>query len=232
VTDRPSAIPPELVPERVRGVIFDLDGTLIDSYAAIAASLNHARSGFGLPPLPADEVRRHVGRGLEALLSELVGPQRVAEGLARFREHYARVYPDATFVLPGVRPTLARLRAAGLALGVASNKPARFGEAILEGLGLRHHFGCVLGPDRVGATKPDPAMLHACLRCLALTPERALYVGDMVLDVATAAEAGVAVVLVPGGSSGVDELRATGQRVLGSFVELARMLEPRAHDAR
>jgi phosphoglycolate phosphatase len=215
-----SASPPALDAEQVRGLVFDLDGTLVDSYRAIAESLNHARSRFELPPLPDDEVRRNVGHGLEVLVADLVGPGRVEEGARLFRERYAEAYRDGTVALPGVRETLRLLAARGYAISVASNKPARFGEPILEHLGMLPFVTAVEGPDRAGSTKPEPTMLRRCLQAMGIDAAAGAYVGDMVLDVQTAALAGVPVVLVCGGSSTEAELRATGETVLGSFDRL------------
>jgi len=149
--------------ERVRALVFDLDGTLVDSYPAITASLNHARARFELAALPADFVRRRVGRGLEALIEEFVGPDRVEEGVGLFREHYAEVFETGTTVLPGVGETVVELRRRGYRLAVASNKPARFGRPILRAVGLEEHFDTIQGPDLAGTTKPDPRMIRACL---------------------------------------------------------------------
>lgn len=220
----PSDSPPTLIAERVRGIVFDLDGTLVDSYGAIAESLNEARAAFAMAPLPEDEVRRRVGHGLEALVSELVGRQHIATGVRIFREHYARVFRERTFALPGVADTIRELRLRGYRMAVASNKPARFGQAILESLGLLQYLDDVQGPDSAGATKPNPEMLRRSLEALSLDPAAGVYVGDMVLDVTTAARAGLPVILIPGGSCGLDELEATGQRVLGKFSDLSSLL--------
>jgi phosphoglycolate phosphatase len=208
----------------VRGLVFDLDGTLVDSYAAITASLNAARARFDLPPLEQEAVRRRVGRGLECLIADLVGPDRVEIGVDLFREHYAGVFAETTHALPSVPTTLRRLGRAGIRMSVASNKPARFSVPILRGLELLSWFDTVQGPDLAGTTKPDPVMIHACLAGMRIAPGEAAYVGDMPLDVRSAARAGLPVVLIQGGSATEAELRATGQTVLSSLEGLVALL--------
>jgi phosphoglycolate phosphatase len=216
--------PPAFDAGSVRAIVFDLDGTLIDSYGPIATSLNHARARFALPPLAVEVVRSHVGRGLETLIAEQVGADRVSAGVRLFRERYAEVFAGGTFALPGVPETLPVLRSNGFRMAVASNKPARFSVAILERLELLECFRCVLGPDLVGSPKPDPGMLRGCMDRMAVRSEETVYVGDMVLDVETAACAGVSVLLVPGGSSSPEELERTGQTLLSSFAALGSIL--------
>jgi phosphoglycolate phosphatase len=207
-----------------RGLVFDLDGTLVDSYGAITESLNTARAAFGLPALDESIVRGLVGRGLESLLESQVGAERVEAAVRVFRERYAQIGVARTTVLPGVAAGLRTLDEHGYRMAVATNKPAAFAAPILEALSLAHHFPCIAGPDRVGATKPDPRMLRHCLRALDVTPERACYVGDMALDVETADRAGVRVILVCGGSSTREELERTGRTVVPTFEALVRTL--------
>ena len=204
----------------MRGIVFDLDGTLVDSYAAIAESLNHARAGFGMPALPDERIRLQVGRGLEALIADLVGRDRIVEGVRLFRERYAVVYASKTFLLPGVVSTLKQLSERGYPMSVASNKPARFGRAIVDALGLSSYLVNVHGPDSVGSTKPDPAMLRRCVEDMQVTVSSAIYVGDMVLDVETAACADIPVILVDGGSSTGSDLRETGQICVAGLPDL------------
>jgi phosphoglycolate phosphatase len=210
-----------------RGVLFDLDGTLVDSYEAIAASLNHARRAFGEPGLSLAAVRGMVGHGLESLIEQALGPERVAEGVCRFREHYAAICLEATRPLPGVTTTVPELRRRGYRMGVASNKPARFGRPILDHLGLGPHLDAVLGPDLVSRPKPDREMVDRLLAMLGLAAAEAVYVGDMVVDVETCRNAGVRCWLIASGSSSRDELRAAGgDRLLDRFDDLLALLPP------
>ncbi len=204
----------------VAGIVFDLDGTLVDSYGAITASLNFARRYFNLDDLSEQEVRLQVGRGLEALICDLVGPDRVEKGVALFREHYGSAFEQGTRVLPDVRSTLTVLREKGFRMTVASNKPARFTRPILELFGMLELFDDVQGPDTAGSTKPEPAMILACVNAMNVSLENAVYIGDMVMDVESADRAGLGVILIDGGSSSPDSLRATGRRVLEKFSDL------------
>lgn len=221
------AFPQVLDPDRVLGLVLDLDGTLVDSYGPIASGVNHARAAFGMPPLPLEDVRRRVGHGLESLMVDVVGASNANEGVRLFREEYARVFADGTTAIDGAVEVLRQLRERGFRLSVASNKPARFGEPILERLGMRAYLDTVEGPDRVGSAKPDPAMVRACLEAMGITADRAAYVGDMVLDVETAAMARIPVILVPGGSSPRAELRETGELLLAGLSDLLSLLPER-----
>jgi phosphoglycolate phosphatase len=221
VSDAGAARTPPFDPSRIRGLVFDLDGTLVDSYAAIAASVNAVLAGYGEAPLAPERVRRMVGHGLERLMRDVVGPERAADGARAFREHYDGVCREQSFALPGARDGLAALRDAGVAIAVASNKPARFSRPILETVGLAELVPTVHGPDTVGSTKPDPGMIRACLRAMGVEPADAAYVGDMVLDVESAARAGLPVVLVTTGSSDEADLRRAAPDVFPDIPAVA-----------
>ena len=107
-------------------VVFDLDGTLIDGYVAIAEALGFAMTRFGEAPLPLERVRRMVGEGIEVLLEKAVGRDRASEGVVLFRERYAQVAVEKTRLMPGVPEVLAELARRGHPMALASNKPAPF----------------------------------------------------------------------------------------------------------
>jgi phosphoglycolate phosphatase len=207
-------------PPEVHGITFDLDGTLIDGYDAIAAGVNAARARFGLPPLPTDDVRGRVGLGLGHLMADVLGEARAEEGASVFRATYERGCLAGTRGVPRLTETLDALRALPARLSVASNKPVRYSLRILEHLGVADRFDLIAGPETRGAIKPDPAMLRACLEAMETKAAHALYVGDMPLDAEAGARAGVAVVLVAGGSSAREELLATGWPVLDGLADL------------
>lgn len=210
----------------VRAALFDFDGTLADSFAAITASTNHVRTSYGLPELPESEVRRYVGYGLDNLMETLVPVAPVAEAVARYRAHHQQIMLTETRLMPGVAETIPELARRGYRMGVCSNKRVEFTRQLVAAIGLGSHFPAVLGPDDVGQRpKPDPAMLLEGLTRLGVTAGEAVYVGDMAVDVQTAKAAGVPVWLVPGGAAGWDDALAAGpDRVLTSFAEMLELL--------
>ena len=211
---------------RCRAVIFDLDGTLVDAFAAVADALNVARAAFGLPPPRLEAVRRQVGWGLVDLLTRNVGPERVPDAIRLFEDHYAAHHLDRTRLLPGAAVALEDLARRGARLGLASNKPPAFSRELMERLGLAPLFGAILGPGPGIPPKPDPAMLREGCARLGSTPTETLYVGDMPLDVESAARAGMPHLLVPTGAAAPDELaRVPGARLARDLLDVAARVE-------
>lgn len=210
----------------IRAALFDFDGTLADSFAAITASTNHVRTSYGLPPLPESEVREYVGLGLHKLMEDLAPGADPDEAVRRYRAHHGSVMFAGTKLLPGVADTLTELARRGLKLAVCSNKQVAFTRELVTHFGLGPIFAHVLGPDDVGGrAKPDPAMLfEACTR-LGVRPADAVYVGDMAVDVDTAKAAGIPVWLVPGGATGTEAPTAAGpDRILVAFTDILSLV--------
>jgi phosphoglycolate phosphatase len=208
-----------------RAVVFDFDGTLADSYAAITASVNHVRAFHGLPPLSQAAVKSRVGRGANYLLEHTVPGGDVEADLQRYRQHHPSVLKSGTRLLPGAAETLAALKQAGRQLAVCSNKPVLFTVELLKILGLEGVFAAVLGPENVPRPKPAPDMLCAALTRLGVQPGDALYVGDMTVDIETARGAGVAVWVVPTGSDTRADLeKAAPDRLLQELTELRHLV--------
>ena len=210
-------------------VVFDLDGTLIDSYAAIHDCLAEVLNAFGRPPVSRDETRRMVGHGLESLIARAVGEENVAEGVRLFRLRYAVVGIESTRLLPGAVEVTRALHEAGLLLVVASNKPAYFSRQILEHLRLLDRFRVVTGPDDGFPPKPAPDMVFVALATIGSKAPDALFVGDMPVDILTARAAGMPVVVVPTGSSTREELLAAAPDVvLEGLTDLIPLLHGKA----
>jgi phosphoglycolate phosphatase len=195
---------------RFRAVLFDFDGTLADSYSAITASVNHVLIHHGRPALTEEKVRTLVGHGLQQLMNTIL-PGVDPDAAARlYREHHPTVMKSHTKLLPGVAEGLAALKAAGIKLGICSNKPSYFTRALLGMLEIDSYFDVVFGPDDVGAAKPDPAMVLKALDNLGVSKDEALYVGDMEVDIETGRRAGIETWVMPTGSNDEATLRAAG----------------------
>ena len=180
---------------RIRAVIFDLDGTLVDSAGEIAAALASTFQSLGLEPLALHEVERLIGKGVRVLVEralELRGAQRVDldAAAARMESFYGEVVGRQAKLYGGVREGLERLRAAGLPMGVVTNKPRHFTLELLERLGVRHFFSAVVAGDDGLRRKPEGDMLVAAARELGRETRATLMIGDSANDTLAARNAG------------------------------------------
>jgi phosphoglycolate phosphatase len=177
-------------------LIFDLDGTLIDSKLDLANSVNATRVHMGLPGVPVDEAASWVGNGAPVLIRRAMGPdapqQDVDRALAWFLEHYFLHMLDNTVLYPGVREGLDEFAQAGLKMAVLTNKPVRFSRALIAGLGVGARFFQVYGGNSFERKKPDPMGVEALCGEAGVEAGRTLMIGDSSVDIRTARNAGIA----------------------------------------
>jgi len=176
-------------------VIFDLDGTLIDSKLDLVHSVNAAREHMQLGPISPDLVASYVGSGAPVLIRRVLGPDAseadVQRALRYFLDYYREHMLDNTYVYPGVREALDRLRDAAVEMAVLTNKPVRFSQALVHGLGLGPHFFRIYGGNSFEQKKPDPVGILTLLEEAGVAKERTMMVGDSNVDVRTARNAQV-----------------------------------------
>ena len=187
--------------QKIRGVIFDLDGTLIDSYQAIFLSFQYAYENMELPPLSYEETRRVVGLGLTLTFNDLLGKERTPEALRLFRKRYWEVFPEHTRFLPGAKETIFELHRRRIRQAIATNKLGRFSRAIVKHFGVEGFFAAILGDEDVALNKPDPEMLLAAIEKLALPREEVVMVGDSLVDIQAAQNTGIRIFAIPSGST-------------------------------
>lgn len=185
----------------IQGTIFDLDGTLIDSYQAIYLGFHHAYTEMGLLPMSYEQVKRVVGLGLNTTFRELLGEERVPRALFLFRKKYEEVFRENTRLLPDVREILETLHGRGIRLAVATNKLGRFSREIFEHFGMGKLFTVIVGDGDVPQNKPNPEMLRLAMEKMGVDKERTIFVGDSVIDIQTGKNAGVRVFAVPTGNT-------------------------------
>lgn len=176
-------------------LIFDLDGTLIDSKLDLAVAVNAARAHMGLAPLENDRVYSYVGDGAPVLMRRALGPDASDEEVQRSLEFFLSYYRDHklvyTTLYPGVAETLDQLQDRGFKMAVLTNKPVGISQAILDGLGVGDRFFRVYGGGSFEQKKPDPAGVEKLLAEVGVGRDEALMVGDSGVDVRTARNAGI-----------------------------------------
>jgi phosphoglycolate phosphatase len=188
----------------MKAVVFDLDGTLIDSAPDLHTAANSMLDDLRRPPLTLENVAGFVGNGVPSLVARCLAAtggltKDFDYAISRFREHYSRAPAHLTRPHVGAETMLQRLSEFGFALGVCTNKPYEFAVTILEELRIMRFIGTVVGGDTLPKLKPDPAPLLLCLDRLGVSPMSTLYVGDSEIDAETAYRAQVPFALYSGG---------------------------------
>ena len=211
-------------------LVFDLDGTLVDSVPDLRAALNEMLRERGRPPLTLPQVKGMIGDGAPAMVSRALaasgpGPVDAAGALARFLEIYEANAVRLSRLYPDVRKTLYELRQRGYRTAICTNKPQRATIAVVEGLGLLQLFDGIAGGDRFAVRKPDPGHVLSLIAELGARREASVMIGDNENDAAAAHGAGIPLVLMRYGYARVDPASLAADALLDHFGELPEVLE-------
>jgi len=214
---------------KIDAVLFDLDGTLVDTAPDMVAVLNQMRLAHGADPLPYEEARANVSNGAVALL-RLAFPEIPESDIGPLHGEYLERYEDSVCVKSSVFPDIPELLdvldAHACPWGVVTNKPQRMTDPLLEALGLSDRLRCAVSGDTLERRKPDPApLLYACEQC-AVQPHRAVYVGDAVRDIEAGRAAGMQTIAVAYGYivPGDDPHTWNADAIAADAKELAQLL--------
>ena len=217
---------PEILRGRIRALVFDLDGTLIDSKQDLVLSVNATLKAIGRAELPEDVVASYVGSGAPVLIGRALGgspdSQQLQGALKYFLSHYEEHKLDHTRAYPGIREALCKLE--GTPMAVLSNKPANASVRILEGLGLASFFKVIYGGNSFATKKPDPQGVRAVLRDLHVAAEESAMVGDSEVDVQTARNAGMISAIVNFGFGSHDREKYPADVYLDRMEELVPLV--------
>ncbi|MER8522434.1 phosphoglycolate phosphatase [Mesorhizobium sp. M0814] len=210
-----------------KAILFDLDGTLVDSAPDIAAAVNELLAGRDLPPLRLDQVKAMIGGGIRKLVERAFaasGTPLLGIALDEANRVMAAIYrrhlTGRTRLMPGVREVLTHLHLSGIAMAVVTNKPQLAAREILLHFRLTDYLGAIIGGDAVTYLKPAPDALLLALDLLQVEPRDTLMVGDSSADVAAARAAGMAVILLRGGYSQIPVEELCADLVCDSLFDL------------
>ncbi len=211
-------------------LVFDLDGTLIDSAPDLRAAVNEMLRERGRPPLSLAQIRGMIGDGAPALVRRALAesgldPERATTALPRFLQLYESDAVRLTRPYPGVPATLTALRRQGYRTAICTNKPQHATITVLEGLGLSSLFDAIAGGDRFAVKKPDPGHLLGLLAALGGQTERAAMIGDNENDAAAAHAVGMPLVLMRYGYSRIDPESLSADALLDHFADLPATLD-------
>lgn len=203
-------------------IFYDLDGTLVDTRKDIAMAANYMREALGLTPIEEKEVERHVGHGLHHLIQGCLGTKdekMVEKGAKFYRRHYEEHMLDHSRVYPGVVDLLEYFK--DRCQAVITNKPNPFSEDLLKALNISAYFKYVMAGNSPYPKKPDPAAIIGVMKETNAISEEVLFIGDSLIDIETARNAGVAVAVLTHGFNDEDTLKsASPDYIFADFPQL------------
>jgi 2-phosphoglycolate phosphatase len=206
---------------KIKGAIFDLDGTLIDSFQAIYLSFKFAYENLGHAPLSFAASIRAVGYGLSNTFRDLLGEEQTPEAIRFFREKYREVFLENTHLLPGAQEVLETLHGRGIKLAVATNKFGPSSREILRNFRLDGLFAAILGDTDVTRNKPHPEALLRAMERMGVGGAEAIMVGDTEIDILAAQNAGIPVFAIATGTQTREELeKARPDVILEKLTDL------------
>ena len=208
-------------------IVFDLDGTLIDTAPDLVDTLNVVLAREGLPPVPYDTARNLIGGGSRMMIKHGVEtegrdltPAKLDALFADFIAHYSEHIADRSQPFPGLVDALDVLAAEGHRFAVCTNKLERLSVMLLKELGLAHRFAAICGQDTFGMQKPDPEVLRRTITAAGGNPHHALMIGDSLTDIRTARAAGVPVIAVDFGYTERPVTELGPDRIISRFAQL------------
>ncbi len=203
---------------RFDGILFDLDGTLVDTAPDLCGALNHVLDTLGLTPMNLADVKDLIGDGARVLLSRSLAHHQVETAIEPLFDqlvaYYGQNIARESTVFPSLLPILEQLDQAGMALAVCTNKPEALSRQLLAELKIDHFFGAVVGSDSLPVRKPNPGHIHGTLQSINVTADRALMIGDSANDVNAAKAARLPVIAVSFGYT------TTPARELGADITI------------
>lgn len=209
--------------------IFDLDGTLVDSYLAIQKSLNATRKKFGFKEIGLKRVIKAVGKGDRKFIQEFFPPELEDKALKIYRKQHKIDLLKYVKPMPYAKELLRFLKKRKIKIAIASNRPTKFTHLILNKLSMKKYIDYVLCGDRIKKLKPEPEIVFKILEKYKLSPHQTVFVGDMVIDIETAKNAGIDSVAITTGSSTQKELKKSHPTYL--FKNLRQLKDSILHPA-
>ena len=211
--------------KKVKLIIFDLDGTLVNAYKAIEKSIYFTLKKLGYPLVSPSRVRRAIGWGDKNFIRRFIRSKEVKKGLKIYQKHHKLSLLKYSQVIPGARRVLSLLKKRNYKLAIASNRPQKFTKILLNHLDLKKYFDTVVCAKGKNEIKPNPIILNKVVNKLKIKKNQALYVGDMVIDVRAGKNSGIKTIAVLGGLSSKAELKRTKPfRIIRELPNLLNLL--------